>query len=543
MAVMAVMAAMVRDNRAAFNADIHSLKLSRGIFPGWTDCVGISCIACVMLGIPTVCNGAEWRIQPYLQASETYTDNVGLTPAGQERSDFITEIKPGVSVWWRSGRSQAHLDYALQGLVYAREDGRNTVNHQLSAIGNAELVPDRLFLDAGGNISQQNISLLGPVGLGNTTGTQNLTSVRTYRVSPYIRDRFSEYANYEVRYQRDGVSTDSNSLSNSDSNKYTVNITSSSAFSRYTWGVRLYREDVKYKTALDQSTEYANLDLRYFLTPRFALTATEGYEKYDYPTDGKKPQGNYWSAGFAWQPSSLTSLSVAGGEHYYGRSYTFDFSHRSRHLLWKASYNESISTTRSNFLLPQTAVDVFSNLDALLSASIADPVLRTQVVNALITQRGLPGTLLNPVNSLANQPFLEKRADASVAWNTAKTTIVLNVFRDTRDTSAIGSQSSLLFGTNDFRNSTNIRQDGVGVLVDWAFAPKTNININVGYSNILFRDSARTDDLKFIRTGLRHQFRPKITGSLDYRHLERDTNQPNGNYKENAISAGVNIRF
>jgi uncharacterized protein (PEP-CTERM system associated) len=486
---------------------------------------------------------AQWRGTVHLDASETFTDNVSLTPAASAKSDFITQISPGFSLRGVGPRLDVSVDYSLQSFVYARDSDLNHTSHQLAASAKSALVRNFLFLDAQAAISQQNISLLGPVGVNdNNASDANRSSVRTYLVSPFIRDRLGSYANYEVRYQYDNVSSNSDSLSNSSANKYSATITSGPAFNRYTWDVKVYKETDYYQEGEDQGQENVTGNLRYFLTPRLALTGSGGYEKFDFPTVGNKPEGSFWSAGIFWRPSTLTSLSLSGGHRFYGPSYALDFSHRSRHLVWRWSYNETINTTRSNFV-NTPSLSTFDFLSSLVGAGISDPTQRALLINQLIAQRGLPSTLPNAVNFFSNRTFLEKRADGSITYNSGKTTSVLSIFRDIRDTNAIGSLSTTLFGADDFDASNNIRQQGASFLFNWAFWPKTNADINVGYNDTLFRDSDREERLKFIRLGLRHQMTPKMTGAVDYRYTKRDSNVPAADYKENAVDASVNVRF
>jgi len=503
----------------------------------------VSCSTWAFLAVVPAAQAAQWRGTLNLDASETFTDNVSLVPAGLAKSDFITQISPGFSLRGVGPRLDVSVDYALRSFTYAQNTDLNHTDHVLSANLKSELAKNWLFLDANAAIAQQNISLLGPIGVNNNASNANRSEVRTYLISPYIRDRFASFADYEVRYQYDTVSSDSNSLSNSSANKFSATMTSGPAFYRYTWDLKLYKETDYYQQSADQNQENVTGNLRYFLTPRFALTGGTGYEKFDYLTVGNKPEGAFWNAGILWRPSPLTSLTLSGGHRFYGPSYALDFSHRSRRLLWRWSYSEAVNTARSNFVNPPQGVSTFGFLSSLVGAGISDPTLRAQIINQIIAQRGLPSTLPSAVNFFSNRAFLEKRADGSLTYNSAKTTSVLSIFRDIRDAKAIGSLSTSLFGTDDFSNSLNIRQQGMSALFNWAFLPRTNADINFGYVDTLFRDSGEEDRLKFIRLGLRHQMSRKVTGAIDYRYTQRDSNVPGVVFQENAVDASINVRF
>jgi uncharacterized protein (PEP-CTERM system associated) len=332
-------------------------------------------------------------------------------------------------------------------------------------------------------------------------------------------------------------------LSNSSSNKYSASIFSGPAFNRYTWDLKLYKDYVYYTESFGtQGQESITADIRYFLTPRFALTGTTGYEKYDYITVVSNPEGPFWLAGIFWQPSQLTTLNVSAGDRFFGRTYALDFNHRSRHLQWRASYSDNVTTTRSNFVIPQN-VSTFDYINALVAGSVTDPALRAQLVNQYIASRGLPATIFNAVNFFSNQAFLERRGDASVTYSSAKTTSVLSFFHDVRTTGETGTTNSALFGPNDFNIRNNITQQGASLLFNWAFWPNTNADINFGFDDTLFREIDREDKLKFLRIGVRRQMTRKMTGAVDYRYTILDSNVPQFNYRENAVTASIKVQF
>ena len=512
------------------------------LFPS-NECRLVSvCAAWLALASPAVSQAAEWRIQPTLQVIEEYTDNVSLLPASQKQADFITQINPGLEVDARGPRVAFRANYTMQNSLYARDDTRNTLNHLLSANGKAELIPNWFFFDARAGITRQNVSSQNLQGIDSNNDNRNTVETRTYLLSPYVRDRIGTALNYEVRYQRDHVSTDSILLPSSDANRASASISSGTALSRVAWGIDYNTETATYRFGQPPTrTENIAANGRYYIEPRFGLLGTIGYEKNDYVFTGPKPAGRIWNAGFAWQPSKLTSLTATAGERFFGKTYALDFNHRSRTFLWNVQYSENINSTRSQFLAAPAA-DTAAYVGALAGADIADPVERARFVDNFIIAIGLPKTLFTPANTFTDRNFLEKRLGAALTYNTPKTTSILNVFRVNRDADAIGAVATIP-GIDDVAANVNVVQTGASVLVNWRFAARTGLDVGVGVDEYRYRNVDRDDKLKYVRLGLRHQLRPKITGSIDLRRVERDSNDAAATYKENAISAAVFVRF
>ena len=104
--------------------------------------------------------------------------------------------------------------------------------------------------------------------------------------------------------------------------------------------------------------------MRWAATEQFSLTALGGYDSYDYQSLGGNSGGQAWQLGVDWQPSARTRLQASAGKRYYGNSYSLQAQHRARVSVWTASYNDSVTSTRQQFLLPST-VDTVSLLDRL----------------------------------------------------------------------------------------------------------------------------------------------------------------------------------
>lgn len=509
-------------------------------------------IATAMLFVYSHAGAAEWKITPSLDLKETYTDNVRLAPPGLEKNEFITQINPGISLTGNGSHLKFNANYVMQNLIYAKESSQNTMNHLLNASANAELVDNLLFLDGRASISQQNISLLGPQSSDNVNITGNRTEVQTYSVSPYLRHSFSNYASTEIRYTHDEVSTGGSGMLNSQADRIQLGLNSGSAFKTLGWGLNYSTGTTRYGNTANTTTpaldtEVLTGNLSYPITPKFRLTATGGYEKNNYISTGPKPDGSFWSAGFSWAPSAMTSIDGSAGRRYFGDTYSLAASHRTRLTAWNLSYSEDITSTRSQFLIPST-IDTASFLDPILAAiypgyAAANPVLRQQLAENYVKIKGYPTSLAESTNYLTNRLFLQKRLQASVAVTGAKNTLVLSLFHATRDAQTSQTLDSTLFGSSALALSDSTKQVGGSAFWNWQIGPRTSTNLSVGYTRNNYPSLGRTDNDKTIRFSLTRQLQPKLNGSIELRHIQRDSSQSGGDYSENALIAYLSMRF
>lgn len=516
---------------------------SKGLLP----VAGPSGVAMLLLSFHS--GAADWTITPTLDLKETYTDNVRLA-RDNEKSDFVTQINPGITLIGTGPHLKVDTRYVMQNLFYVEDSGENATNHRLRANANAELVDDLFFVDAKGSITQQSISSFGQQTTDdNTNITNNRTNVKTYSISPYLLNHFQNFASSEVRYTHDSVSTTgtgsavSSALANSQSDKIQMRLASGTDFRRLGWGLNYSKQSIDFDNGQNVDMESYGGNLRYLVTPHFSLTTTEGYEKNNYIATNGNSGGAYWTAGFEWNPSLRTSIAASAGRRFFGPTYSVKANHRSRRTVWNVSYSEDVTTTRSQFLLPAT-IDTESFLDQLLTTTISDPIARQQFVEAFIRDNNLPTSLADSVNFLTNRFFLQKRLQASVSFTGVRNIVVLSLFDTKREAQTSQTADSALLGLSDFSLSENINQVGINALWNRKISQLTSAHINAGYTRTTAPETGREDEFKTFRIGLTKQLQPRVNGTIELRHNELASNQSGSNeYKENSISALINIRF
>ncbi|MFS0753677.1 TIGR03016 family PEP-CTERM system-associated outer membrane protein [Noviherbaspirillum sp. 1P10PC] len=485
---------------------------------------------------------ADWRFTPTLTLRETYSDNIRLAPTGNEQSSFVTEVMPGFAVNGLGRRSQFQATYQARGVTYSNDVGSSNLQNYLNARGTAQLVDDLLFIDGTANITNLSTSPYGPQAINSSYAINNRSEVRTYSISPYVRQRYGSVAQAEARYTHQGLSSDTPGFSNYNSDLLNLFVNSGEAFRLVSWDVTASRRHSSYSSLNSVDNDYLNGVLRYKLTDQLSLTGSAGYERYTYQSINDGPRGASWSVGFDWRPSSRTSLAATAGRRFFGDTYSLNGIHRSRYTTWNVSYNEDITTTQQQ-LVDSGSISTTAFLDQVFSATIADPTARAQAVEAFIRATNLPATLANPNAGLSNRFFLQKRLQGSVALNTGKSTVLVSVYNTLRrPQTGVSDNVGLLTASNQLFIDES-RQRGVSGLWNLRLTPSTSMNLNARYYRTTSLLSNRTDDNTLVTLGLSHQLSPKTTGTVELRRYQGSYSQTGTDFRENAISAYLTMRL
>ena len=480
---------------------------------------------------------AKWDIVTGLMVEETYSDNISLSPKGSESGDFVTMISPRATV--RAIGDRFHFDAEYRPELYWWADaGATRALHIYDVGGTAELMKRSLFVEARSTQGEKIYSLLGPVTDSFINFVGNRSTVRATYVSPYLLHHFGPYADGRARVTLSSLDTDTTFI---DSHATTVDLTLASGptYKLLTWNVALFNEDIDYDDprAHDLEAKRVTGGVKRLITPTIALVANGGYEDNNYLTTGPEPRGAIWNAGGEWNPTPRTRLAATAGRRFFGPTRAFDFSHRTRLTLWKASYIEDVSTTRSEFLIPAGA-QTAGFLDALFTTTIPDPSARQDAVNSFIARNALSPNFANAINFFSSVPFLLKRLQASFGIHGVRNTLLATVFRESRD--ALGPDPT---GATDFAFSDRINETGGNVVWTTLFTPRTSLHVNASLSRTELVDIDRRDNYKQIRIGLTHAFLPKLSGSLLFRRLQNDSTVSERSFVENAISVRMIATF
>ncbi|MCG5494779.1 TIGR03016 family PEP-CTERM system-associated outer membrane protein [Ectothiorhodospira variabilis] len=435
----------------------------------------------------------RWDFTPRVSVSQTYTDNVNLASSSDDKeSESVSQLNTGFSLSRDGGRTDLSLGYNLRGLAYWGDDSRNTVNHTFSGNSNTELLRETFFVDASASYRERLVD--GRDGFADDTLTDgNRTGVATYRVSPYWRQQFGRFAGGEVRYSWDKTDYQDASVegSGSESNRVQASLDSGPQFTTIGWGITYNWNQVDFEDGSRTTFESVEGLVRLNLTPQFSVFAAGGEERNDFQRDAgtDDPNDSFWRAGATWLPTPRTSLDAFYGERFFGDTYGLTLNHRARHATWSIAYSETVDVRREGQVV-----------DLIAPEDDGPPDTRTAITRQLSV-------------SASGQR-------SKVSWTVS------------------GSRQE-----RDFQQGDDQKVNTLTTSASYQLAPRTSAQASLQWQGTDYDVDNRKDDLYALSLGLSRTLGPRTSASLTYRHQQRDSNLPGGDYEENRVTATLSATF
>ena len=499
---------------------------------------------------PAMVMAGDWKFTPGITLSERYSDNVQLAASGAEQAEWVTEVSPSFSLRRQGARLKVNADYSLQGLLYAEGTNSNKMRHNLNGRANAELLEEWFFLDATARISHTPTSLANSGGLGDSVGISNTSSVGAYSLSPYLKHRFGSIASVEARIALDGVFIGDSTVTDTGTTRYSLNATSGNHFYPLSWNASYTKTDNSNSIAAvtDTSSERAAVNARYQVNRKFGLLVQASQEKNnftgataavrDYSSYGvgafytpsrrfsmdalynTSDNGNFLSGNVTASPTLRTTINASASKRAYGRSYSLGLAHRTRHSNWSLRYQDDLTTSQQQFL---NYVGSGFYYDCPSGPEPYQPgVAPSDPVNCTLKQVNFFS------QTQSNATYLAKNLIGTVSYTLRRNTWNLNLYNNQRE----------------FQNSGNTDTTR-GMQASWSLRPavRTTFTLTGGLSQTEESVSGRNDDHWNIGLVATRQFQPKLTGSMEVRHQERESNLAGGDFAENSVAARVNMTF
>lgn len=470
------------------------------------------------------------RIEPFVALTQTISDTSGRNG----RTNFITEISPGVRVSSRRGRLQGHFDYSISGLAYGNNSSANDIRHQLSSAVSAELLEDRLFVDATATIAQRLISPFGLRTADPNLPNSNQAEQRTFSISPTLRGSIAGRVDYAARASYAVGSGGSTNAFDNTTLGASLQLSGGTGFRALSWSLVASHDESDF--GADRQFEFQRLrgQLNFALTPDLVVSLIGGQEANDLRT-GRKETYNNVGGSLDWKPSKRSRIFLEQERRYFGNSHSVIAEHRTARTIWRLTDRKDVTNPqeRQTLAVIGTVFDLYFQQFASIEP---DPVLRQVLVTNFLLSNGINPTTPIFGGFLTSALALTRDQQLSVGWTTPRTSLTL-----AWQQSWTRNAESFAQTPDDFSNTTLVHQRGVTLSGSYRLTPVSALSLSASWSRSRGDLQSLTTTLRSLQGNWATQFNPKTTGSVGLRHSDfSGAGQP---YTENAVVGSVSMRF
>ena len=472
-------------------------------------------------------------IVPTLAIASTLTDNRRLA-ATDRQSDWIATVSPGLRLTSGGGPVRGHLDYALDAYVFARDRQSNTVQNALDADLSVEAVENLAYLDLAGTVGQRSVSAFGAQSPAGSLSAANGNSreVATYRLSPYLRGRAGDLAEFEARLTHEATRVRSAAASDSRTDSGLLRLAQGRAYGRLGWGLEGRYERVDFQAGRATTDLRARAMLTWFALHELRLAASLGREANDY-AGGERQRGNTAGLGLVWKPGERTQLVAERESRLIGAAHTLTFEHRMRRTVWRLSDTRDASSGFGQRRIG-SAGNTYDLLYAQFASREPDPVLRAQLVRDALQTGGLNADSGLPGGALPAALTDERQQSFSFAWLGQRDTLAFNASRNSAI--RLDSASSAI---DDF--AAGVRQQGLSAELSHRLNERSALNLGAAQLQTRGNGAGPASRLRTLNLVWTGRLAPRLGFALGLRHagFASDT----APYTESALTAGLTLGF
>lgn len=498
----------------------------------------------VPLGGPraATANAAGWHIVPELDSELDFTDNVKLAPSGAQRSDFVLQLTPTLTIQEKSAHTTLAGTISAPALLYARTGAANNdVHPEVSLVGNAELVQKLFYVDASAQVSQQYFSPFGARPASLINATNNRYTAQSYRISPYFKGEGANDLHYELRDSNtwtDASGTPS-ATNRSYMNEIVGNVTRDPR--PLGWSFDYNRTETRFSDQEPLRSQLERGSALWKPDPQLELSASGGYEDNHYPLFHRS--GVIYGGGFKWHPTSRSKVEANWEHRFFGSSYHVVLDERTPLSVWSLRASRDVTTYPQQLANLAAGVDVGTLLDGLFASRVPDAAQRQAFVDQLIRDRGLPSVLSSPLTLFNEQVTLQQSLQATVGLLGARNSIFLTAYR-TRNEPVAGTAPTAVVSAIDLLALQNDNtQTGTNIVWTYKLTPLYTLATSGDWvRTVPLRDSSLRSNQTVFRVVLSASLSPLTTVYTGARH-QRLTSDVQASYRESAVFVGIRHIF
>lgn len=485
---------------------------------------------------------AGWQFKPEVGATVTWTSNSAYATNRPEESDTILSLRPRLYLYRRAP------DFTVEGnvgfdVVHYLEGTRSNDTRPAGELAvRARPGGGPFHLDAEAAVESRSLDPYS--GFAEDDSTANEYRFVRYRLTPYLDHQIRP--GLQLLARADNVWTrrigGESVLRDLRRDAYVQQqiVRLEQQPQRLGYWVEAYREDTRYRYASDTTLrlEALRASVTYAVTSQFSIGPLAGVERTRYSlTD---TTDTIYGLQATWEPSERSRLAGRLEHRFMGAAWDVEWRHRSPFVTLYVRWLRLPSTqVASQVLSPELGTDVRTLVDALLTTRIPDPVQRTEAVQRLISELGLPPTLSSALELFAGYAQLQRSVSATALFSGRRTTVSLTAYR-TKYERLPDEDLGATLGASAADN----RQHGVEADFSRRLTPLLVGGLTVRYAKIegLGASLGTATDERSVRARLNFNLSPRTTFTLGLRRRLLDSNiVTSGN--ETAVIAGLVHRY
>ncbi len=461
----------------------------------------------------TVVSYADWEIQPLVEARVGYSDNIDFDDDDEE-SGFVGQVNPGISINKLTGRLQVQLDYLMQNF-YFFDDSQLDTDHNLDAIARYAVIPETFFINTFASATQVLIDNDQQISVDNFNDTGNTTDEYSYGLGPQWIQDIGNYARANLSYlyaeQRfDDETADDGGPGDLDDNDRQTFLGSLSNIDpqsdRFDWIASYEWDEVDFETGDTFEFITQQLDVGYQITPRLELLGSYGYEDNDLGDNNvfDDDDGSFWTLGLLAGLGEFTAIEIRRAERFFGNFWLGSLTVGGPKLTVNGTYEEradlsGLGDVEFNFDNADNALELFDN-----------------------------DVEITPDDN--NSVSVTKSWNFSLVYNISKSTFLAQVSNDDQEFLDTG-------------NTEKLENYSLGWV--WQITGISSLSAILELQKDDSVDAGGETESEFYDFELEYQrsISPKTDFDVTYSYTEGDSDDLDGKFKANTITAGIQHRF
>ena len=483
--------------------------------------------------------------EPGVRATATYSDNLTLAGPGREKGDLLFEVSPYITARSNAPRASYSLFYQMRNFLRVREGDFTLMRHALDARGSFALIDDRFWLDATAYMGNVSTSPTGAIAPDPGASFGNTSSIRRFSLSPWYQDRLGDLATYQLRYSIAHNGGNGDFLVSKIEQNASAVVDGIPTSSRWNWRWHGEYQLRDYGNDLTRERRSSGAVLYYTVSPRLRVFGMIEYEQIEGLRNKDGDDFGYGpGVGFDWRPNARISMAASVSRRYYGTVGEARASYTRGHSTLGVNYSRSVlSSTDASLLLFDPMALTCGGLGSGMGGA-ANPIITNLASRGIL----LPPGLALSQSLVTDAAVLDRRLTAFYGLSGASNSLTFSGYLTNRTSAVETAATTTIPGIRGSLNegglfTGDLNQRGVIASLEHRLDARSSLNFTADQRRVSSPTAGFSSRFLILRAGYVTQLTSDTRAFAGMRHSRQRGENGSASYDENAIYAGVDVRF